>query len=134
MVSLYNKFLNYTIFSLGQGNLMGTITVIPRFTRLLWQPKNRVNRKSRYTSHSIEEKNCQKNFYYTDILCYKIVLHKSIWTRSKKHIIENRVMEKRVIENLIIENRVPYRLCYYTRFTTTPEKNSTLMSVTTQRV
>ena len=35
-------------------------TVIPRFTRLLWQPKNRVNRKSRYTSHSIEEKIVKK--------------------------------------------------------------------------
>ena len=31
-------------------------TVIPRFTRLLWQPKNRVNRISRYTSHSIDKK------------------------------------------------------------------------------
>ena len=30
-------------------------TVIPWFTRLLWQPKNRVNRKSCYTSHSIEK-------------------------------------------------------------------------------
>ena len=41
-------------------------TVIPRFTRLLWQPKNRVNRNSRYTSHSIDKKclkKCQKNFY-----------------------------------------------------------------------
>ena len=41
-------------------------TVIPRFTRLLWQPKNRVNRNSCYTSHSIEKKcfkKCQKNFY-----------------------------------------------------------------------
>ena len=35
-------------------------TVIPWFTRLLWQPKNRVNQKSRYTSHSIEEKIVKK--------------------------------------------------------------------------
>ena len=41
-------------------------TVILRFPRSLWQPKNRVNRNSRYTSHSIDKKclkKCQKNFY-----------------------------------------------------------------------
>ena len=31
-------------------------TVIPWFTRLLWQPKIRVNRNSRYTSYSIDKK------------------------------------------------------------------------------
>ena len=76
-------------------------TVIPRFTRLLWQPKNRVNRKSRYTSHSIEEKNCQKNFYYTVILYYKMSLYKFIQTRSKNRVIENRVIENRVMENRV---------------------------------
>ena len=36
-------------------------------------------------------KNCQKNFYYTDILYYKMSLYKFIQTRSKKCVIENRV-------------------------------------------
>ena len=43
-----------------------TITVLPRFTRLPWQIKNRVNQKSRYTSHSMDKiifQKCQKNFY-----------------------------------------------------------------------
>ena len=35
-------------------------TVIPWFTRLLWQPKNRVNQISRYTSHSIDKKIVKK--------------------------------------------------------------------------
>ena len=41
-------------------------TVLPRFTRLPWQIKNRVNQNSRYTSHSMDKiivKKCQKNFY-----------------------------------------------------------------------
>ena len=38
-------------------NLMRN-TVIP--PRLLWQPKNRVNRKSCYKSHSVEEKIVKK--------------------------------------------------------------------------
>ena len=41
-------------------------TVIPRFTRLPWQPKNRVNQNCPYRSHSIDKKlskKCQKNFY-----------------------------------------------------------------------
>ena len=35
-------------------------TVIPRFTRLPWQPKNRVNQISRYTSHSVGKMIVQK--------------------------------------------------------------------------
>ena len=35
-------------------------TVIPWFTRLLWQPENRVNQKSCYTSHSIKVKKLSK--------------------------------------------------------------------------
>ena len=31
-------------------------TVIPWFTRLPWQPKNRVNLNLRYTNHSIDKK------------------------------------------------------------------------------
>ena len=41
-------------------------TVLPRFTRLPWHIKNRVNQNSRYTSHSMDKiivKKCQKNFY-----------------------------------------------------------------------
>ena len=49
-------------------------TVIPRFTRLLWQPQNRVNRKSRYTSHSVDKKIvkkiCTKLKFYTIKPCY----------------------------------------------------------------
>ena len=77
-------------------------TVIPRFTRLLWQPKNRVNRKSHYTSHSIEEKIVKKNFYYTDILYYEMSLYKFIQTRSKNRVIENRVMENRVKRGITV--------------------------------
>ena len=46
--------------------MINLYTVIPRFTRLLWQPKNRVNQNCPYTSHSIDKKclrKCQKNFY-----------------------------------------------------------------------
>ena len=82
---------------------MKITTVIPRFTRLLWQPKNRVNRKSRYTSHSIEEKIVKKkNFYYTEILYYKMSLYKFIQTRSKNRVIENRVMENRVKRGITV--------------------------------
>ena len=38
-----------------QKNFQCKITVIPWFTRLLWRPKNRVNRNSCYTSHSIDK-------------------------------------------------------------------------------
>ena len=40
---------------------MMSYTVIPRFTRLLWQAKNRVIQNSRYTSPSIEKKMFLKN-------------------------------------------------------------------------
>ena len=59
--------------------------------------QNRVNRNSRYISHSIDKKmsrKCQKNFYYADILYYKTVLCKFFfWTRSKNREIENRVKQ-----------------------------------------
>ena len=32
------------------------VTVIPKFTWLLWQPKNHVNQNLHYTSHSIDKK------------------------------------------------------------------------------
>ena len=35
-------------------------TVLPRFTRLLWQIKNRVNQNSRYTSLSMDKMIVQK--------------------------------------------------------------------------
>ena len=35
-------------------------TVLPRFTRLLWQIKNRVNQNSRYTSPSMDKMIVQK--------------------------------------------------------------------------
>ena len=61
-------------------------TVIPRLTRLEWQPKNRVKRNSRYASQSIK-KNCQKNLHNAEILYYKIVLCKFFWTNSKNRVI-----------------------------------------------
>ena len=55
-----------------------------------------VAQKPLYTSHRIDKNNCQKDFYYTEILYYKTMLYKFIWTRSKNRVIENCVMKNRV--------------------------------------
>ena len=39
----------------GQSWITQPTTVLPWFTRLLWQIKNRVNQNSRYTSHSMDK-------------------------------------------------------------------------------
>ena len=72
------------------------ITVIPRFTRLPWQPKNRVNQNCPYRSHSIDKKIVQKMSKKFLLSFYKTVLCKFFQTRSKNRVIENRVMENRV--------------------------------------
>ena len=71
-------------------------TVIPLFTRLPWQPKNRVNQNCPYRSHSIDKKIVKKMSKKFLLSFYKTVLCKFFQTRSKNHVIENRVMENRV--------------------------------------
>ena len=61
----------------------GVLTVIPRFTRLLWQPKKRVNRNSRYTSHSIDKK-CLKNVKKISIKLKLFVLMQIFLDKDKK--------------------------------------------------
>ena len=73
-----------------------SITVIPRFTRLPWQPKNRVNQNCPYRSHSIDKKIVQKMSKKFLLSFYKTVLCKFFQTRSKNRVIENRVMENRI--------------------------------------
>ena len=76
-------------------------TVLPWFTRLPWQIKNRVNQNSRYTSHSVDKiivQKCQKNFYKA----LYIVLIEIFCTRSKNRVIENRVMENRVKRGITV--------------------------------
>ena len=43
-----------------------------------------------------------KNFYQADILYYKTVLYKFFWTRTKNHVIENRVMENRLKQGITV--------------------------------
>ena len=76
-------------------------TVIPWFTRLLWQPKNRVNRNSCYTSHSID-KIIFKNVKKISIKLFYLSLYKFFWTRTKNRVIENRVMENRVKRGITV--------------------------------
>ena len=90
-------------------------TVIPRLTRFLWQPKNRVRRNSRYASlyyvkyfcKIIIPKNRVMQIIYS-IGMYKTVLCKFFWTSSKI-----RAMENRAIENCI--SRGMPVLPYYTK-------------------
>ena len=48
-------------------NIIGRDTVIPRLTRFLWQPKNRVRRKSSYASQKC-------NFYK-----YQSIVKTQLW-------------------------------------------------------
>ena len=60
-------------------------TVIPRFTRLLWQPRNRVNRNSRYTSHSIDHQyHLPAEDYVGFNALYTIVFRKSFFRAQLK--------------------------------------------------
>ena len=50
------------------------------------------------------------------------------------HGLSVRVLKKAGLGVDITKTQVTYQLCYYVRVTTTPEKNFTLMCVTTLRV
>ena len=78
------------------------VYVIPRLTRLEWQPKNRVKRNSRYASQCIAKKNCQKNLHNAEILYYKIVLCKFFWTSSKNRVIRIRAIGNRVNRGMTV--------------------------------
>ena len=70
--------------------------------RLLWQPKNRVNRNWRYTSHSIDKKFFKKMSKKFLLSLSYLSLCKFFWTRTKNRVIENRVMENRVKRGITV--------------------------------
>ena len=84
-------------------------TVIPRLTRFLWQPKNRVRRNSRYASlyyvkyfcKIIIPKNRVMQIIYS-IGMYKTVLCKFFWTSSKIRAMGNRAIENRVSRGMTV--------------------------------
>ena len=78
------------------------ILVIPRFTRLLWQPKNRVNQNCPYTSHSIDKRMFKKMSKKFLSSFYKTVLYKFFWTMTKNRVIENRVIENRIKRGITV--------------------------------
>ena len=90
-------WLQYVNFkNLRKNRQMGSSTGIPRLTRFLWQPKNRVRRNSCYASQSMTWKNVKKICITLYIFKYKTVLCKFSWTTSKIRAMGNRAIENRV--------------------------------------
>ena len=94
--------LSLIFFVNAQRSDLDRCTVIPRLTRLEWQPKNRVKRNSRYASLCIAKKIVKKNLYNADILYYKIVLYKFFWTSSKNRVIRIRAKGNRVNRGMTV--------------------------------